>query len=106
MTHRYYVFGSATGTPAGIGPAIALALGAECEVRDSSYAGGAYCLLRGADFDRLTVEANWEDDDGCLAEPDYPDARVLLYLTNPAPRVLETLSALPDVAELSALVLD
>jgi hypothetical protein len=100
------VFGSATGTSADAGALLARALDAECEVRDGPYPGATYCLLRGAEFQRLTVEENWEDDDGYLAEPDFPSSRVLVYLTDPDPRVLEVLGALPDFDELSALQLD
>ncbi|MFI1256500.1 hypothetical protein ACH4U6_22390 [Streptomyces netropsis] len=73
---------------------MAAALGLEFSLHESSYRGGEYFRAHSKGFDKMTVEANWEDSEGYLAEPDYADHSILVYISNPCESVKDALEAI------------
>ncbi|MGP3980039.1 hypothetical protein [Streptomyces sp. KR80] len=61
---------------------LAASLGVEFALRESSYKGGEYYLYQGADGLEISIEAHWRDEDGILAEPDFPQFSVLVYVNH------------------------
>ncbi|MFG2677366.1 hypothetical protein [Streptomyces sp. NPDC048445] len=49
------------------------------EERDSSYKGGEYFLARDERVQEVTVESNWEDDEGFMSEPNFKEYSTLVY---------------------------
>jgi hypothetical protein len=76
-----YGFGS---TPLkDIATALGAALHIELRVRESSYRCGNYFLYRdAASTEELIVQENCEDSHGELAEPDFPEHKILLYVSS------------------------
>ncbi|MCH0561466.1 hypothetical protein [Streptomyces sp. MUM 16J] len=97
---RFYLFGYRGSELPEVEAALSGVLGGDFRHRNSSYKGGDYLLFSSAEVQEVTVERNWIDDEGYLAEPDFPEWQVLVYVTNPDNR---TLAALQDVAILSQL---
>lgn len=60
---------------------LAAATGATFDLHDSSYLGGDYYRAAGPKGERMTVQDNFEDEDGCLHEPDFPEHKTLVYIT-------------------------
>ncbi|MGP3949614.1 hypothetical protein [Streptomyces sp. 7N604] len=92
MGHRYYLYGSRGMSLTELRDALELSLEASFELRDSSFKGGHYFLSRAQDFEKMTIETNWTDEEGYLAEEQFPDYSTLLYVTDPTDRVLTVLS--------------
>lgn len=60
---------------------LAAATGVTFALHDSFYLGGDYYRAAGPDGGRMTVQDNFEDEDGCLKEPDFPEHRTLVYIS-------------------------
>jgi hypothetical protein len=58
---------------------VELALGVKLSPHDSLYRGGNYYLLKEVGAE-LILQRNYDLLDKDLAEPEYPDTRVLLYV--------------------------
>jgi hypothetical protein len=79
MASMFFLFG-AKGTPLGrVAEEFGAALGVEMESRDSAYKGGEYYLgiSKGR---KVSVESNWMDEEGEMAEPEFRDYDVLVYI--------------------------
>jgi|APMI01.1.fsa_nt_gi hypothetical protein len=79
MTMRYWLLGSHADL-AIAGSIVSELLGVDLNEHDSDYRGGSY--LRGsAKWGReVIVQTNFEDDQGYLAEPEFPDCPTLIYV--------------------------
>lgn len=79
MRRRFWLLGS-TESIEEVGDRISRLFDVEMQERNSSYLGD---YLRGSNarFERIVVQRNIPDEDGHLAEEDYPDIPVLIYLT-------------------------
>ncbi|MEU1041920.1 hypothetical protein ACFYP4_15685 [Streptomyces sp. NPDC005551] len=91
MGHRYYLYGSGQMSLSEVCDALSVSLGASFESRHSDFKGGRYYLLRDQAFGKITVEENWEDEEGYLAEPEFPEYPTLAYVSEPTARTLSTL---------------
>ncbi|RZU45577.1 hypothetical protein EV284_0214 [Streptomyces sp. BK022] len=106
MGHRYYLFGSGQMGLRETCDALSLSLEVSFEARQSDFKGGRYYIARASGFEKITVEANWRDDEGYLAEPDFPDCSTLVYVTSPADHTLSKLESSEYLELLSAECLD
>ncbi|NIK62301.1 hypothetical protein [Kribbella shirazensis] len=76
---RFWLLGSRDDI-ATVGRNLTVALGVKFVERESGYLGGAH--LRGHRSGlEVTVQANFEDDDGYLTEADFRDYTTLCYIT-------------------------
>ncbi|WP_307070537.1 hypothetical protein [Streptomyces sp. B3I8] len=80
--------------------ALSASLGIRFDTRESGFKGGEYYLARVGGSGKVTIEANWVDDEGYLAEPDFPNHSTLVYATDLDARML---SALENAAGLPCL---
>jgi hypothetical protein len=71
--------------------ALSASLGISFDSRESDFKGGRYYLARAQGFGKVTIEVNWEDDEGYLAEPDFPKCSTLVYASDPTARMLSVL---------------
>ncbi|MFF0384101.1 hypothetical protein [Streptomyces sp. NPDC004286] len=106
MGHRYYLFGSGRMGLREMCDALSLSLDVSFEVRQSDFKGGRYYIARASGFEKITVEANWQDDEGYLAEPDFPACSALVYVTSPDEHTLSKLKNLGYLEFLSVECLD
>lgn len=56
------------------------ALGIRMEARESFFHGGDYCRYSGEGHGELILQMNRDLVDDTLAEPDFPDVTMLLYV--------------------------
>lgn len=68
-------------------------LGVRFHRRESSYKGGEYFLASFNSGGEITVEVNWVDEDGDLAEPEYANFSVLVYANKVNVGTLASISA-------------
>lgn len=80
MKKRFWLLGSHDDV-ATVGRCLAVALGVHLVERESGYMGGAYLRGSGSGLEEVIVQANFEDEEGYLAEADFPDYRALSYVT-------------------------
>lgn len=57
-------------------------LGVRLEERESSYRGGVYFRGELATDGEVLVQLNWADEDGELAEPEFPEFVILVYVNS------------------------
>jgi hypothetical protein len=100
MGHRYYLFGSEQMSIKGVRDALSIPLGISFSTRESDFKGGEYYLARFQETGKITIEENWADDEGYLAEPDFPEYLTLVYATSPTAHML---SALENASYLQCL---
>lgn len=81
MMKRFDVYGSESLSLDEAARLVEVALGVSVEARESSFLGGEYFYFRGSGdpFEELIVQANFEDEDGYLAEADFPSHKTLVY---------------------------
>ncbi|MER5554076.1 hypothetical protein ABT001_20790 [Streptomyces sp. NPDC002793] len=91
MGYRYYLYGSDKMSPQEVRDALSTSLGLSFDARQSDFKGGTYHLADVRDSGKITVEENWEDEEGYLAEPAFPTYFTLVYVTEPATHVLSAL---------------
>ncbi|RZD71844.1 hypothetical protein C0Q57_05975 [Streptomyces albidoflavus] len=87
MAHSYYLYGSKSLDLQAARDNLAASLGISFSCRESDFKGGEYYLARRQGFEKLTIEANWMDEDGEFVEQDFPDFPVLVYVSNPVESV-------------------
>ncbi|MFB6949048.1 hypothetical protein ACFV85_28340 [Streptomyces niveus] len=75
---KYFLYG-ATGSMWEVVEDLSSALGVKFEERDSSYKGGKYFLAHGEGLQEISVESNWEDEEGFAAEPNFKEYPILVY---------------------------
>ncbi|MFI7349737.1 hypothetical protein ACIBSR_26245 [Streptomyces sp. NPDC049936] len=91
MGHRYYLYGSDEMSLQEVSDALSVSLQIPFDARQSDFKGGRYYLARMQAPEKITIEENWEDDEGYLAEPDFPAYSTLVYVTEPNLRVVSVL---------------
>jgi hypothetical protein len=96
---RYWLLGSLA-DPEVAGRFVGELLGVNLREHDSGYRGGVY--LRGSSkwVHEVIVQANFEDDEGYLAEPAFPDYRTLIYVTEEGGTLDEVFSGDPRISVL------
>jgi hypothetical protein len=99
MKKRFWLLGSRDDL-ALVGRTMAAALDIRLVEHESGYRGGAYLRGSGGGLEEVIVQANFEDDEGELAEVDFPTYRTLAYIT----QRLES-SALPSLTDIGIQVL-
>lgn len=80
MTTRYWLLGSHADL-ASTGRVLDELLGVTLHEHDSGYRGGIYLRGSARYAQEVIVQANFEDDEGYLAEPEFPDYPTLVYVT-------------------------
>ncbi|GAA1559270.1 hypothetical protein [Kribbella lupini] len=93
MIKRFWLLGSDDDV-ATVGRRLAATLGVHLVERESSYLGGAYLGGSGSGLDEVIVQANFEDEEGYLAEMDFPNYRTLIHVTQelesrPLPKMVD-----------------
>ncbi|MET9645558.1 hypothetical protein [Streptomyces syringium] len=73
---------------------------------ESLYRGGEYFRAQPRGFDEMTVEVNWEDSEGYLAEPDYADHSILVFVSNPSDSVKRALASIERISLLRTELLE
>ncbi|MFC8727605.1 MULTISPECIES: hypothetical protein [Streptomyces] len=68
-------------------------LGVRLEERESSYRGGAYFRGELAADGEVLVQLNWADEDGELAEPEFPEFVILVYVNSVSAEMAGSISA-------------
>lgn len=91
MGHRYYLYGSDQRDIREVCDALSSSMEISFDARESDFKGGRYYLARFQEFGKITVERNLEDDEGYLAESDFPQYSTLVYATAPTERMLSIL---------------
>ena len=79
MTKKSNLFGAPLLELDAARSAVERALGTPMELHESAYRGGDYFRLEKTGV-KLVLQTNFMEDDGEVAEAEYPDADVLLYL--------------------------
>ncbi|WEV28167.1 hypothetical protein OYE22_25570 [Streptomyces sp. 71268] len=92
MADDFHLYGSEELTPSALRDVVRESLGCSFEERESGFKGGIYYLRKEQGGGTISIEANWVDGDGYPAEPDFPEHRTLLYVTNPTQRDHDRLS--------------
>lgn len=77
---RFDLYGSRELDLAAAADVVARAVDAAAELHDSGYHGGDYYRITGHQGWEILVQENFEDEEGYLAEPDFPDHLVLVYV--------------------------
>lgn len=75
------LYGFASGSLRDVAKSLEHALGIVLRLRDSSYRCGEYYLYRGKG-EELVLQENCEEVEGELAEPEFRDRKVLLYVSS------------------------
>lgn len=83
MTKKSNLFGASLLELNTARSAVERALGTPMESHESAYRGGEYFRLEKTGV-KLVLQTNFMEDDGEVAEAEYPDADVLLYLDGDA----------------------
>jgi hypothetical protein len=92
MGHRYYLYGSDRMGIQEVCDALSASLGISFNARESDFKGGRYYIAQKSQgAEKITVERNWEDDEGYLAEPQFPKCSTLVYVAEPTAHLLSTL---------------
>lgn len=83
MTGRFWLLGSHDDLIS-TGDYLSMQFAADLAERESSFRGGIY--LRGSAplAEGVLVQTSFEDEDGCLAEPDFPGYQTLIYVVQNA----------------------
>lgn len=79
VTKRFWLFGS-NADMASVCDQLVETFGIQIATHESAYRGGEYFLGRGPFLDEVIVQRNFEDE-GYLAEQDFPEFSVLVYAT-------------------------
>jgi len=98
MGSVFYLFGAREGDLVGVVEALAAVLEIEFECRESSYKGGEYFRNRRGIQGKITVESNWVDDEGYLAESEYPEYSVLIYVSSMRGSAIDAMSRLDGIS--------
>ncbi|MER7990528.1 hypothetical protein ABTY53_33825 [Streptomyces noursei] len=80
MSDCFILYGAQIGDLAAIANLVAERLGVEFTQKESSYKGGLYYLFKDANRLEVSIESNFEDEEGYLSEPDHPSQRTLVYI--------------------------
>ena len=80
MTSRFWLLG-AQGSLEAVGERLTRALAVELHRHESGYRGGDYLRGDGPTVQEVIVQTNFEDEEGYLAESEFPESSVLIYLT-------------------------
>ncbi|MFG3494168.1 hypothetical protein [Streptomyces sp. NPDC047886] len=75
-------------------------LGIAFQVRESAYRGGEYFLFDLPSGGEVSVERNYEDEEGFLMEADFPDFSTLVYLSDVEDSTVVAVSRLSGFVEL------
>jgi hypothetical protein len=75
------LYGFASGSLHDAARSLELALGIVLRLRASSYRCGEYYLCRG-EGEELILQENCQEVEGELVEPEFPDKKVLLYVSS------------------------
>lgn len=93
MTRRFSLLG-AQGNLEAVGEHLTREWGIEFRRHESGFRGGDYLRGEGPTVQEAIVQANFEDEEGYLAEEAYAEFPVLIYLTQavdaPGPESLST----------------
>jgi hypothetical protein len=93
MKKRFWLLGSHDDLPT-VGRCLTAVLGVHLAEHESGYRGGAYLRGSGSGLEEVIVQMNFEDEEGYLAEADYPSYRTLSYVTQdlesvPLPKMVD-----------------
>ena len=80
MTRRFWLFG-ATESPVVISERLAQALEMDLHLHESGYRGGEYFRGEGPTAQEVIIQLNFEDEEGYLAEAEFPAVSTLVYIT-------------------------
>lgn len=80
MSARYSLYGMQGIEISDAARIISDSLNVKFSPRDSSYRGGEYFRYRGSEGLQISIEKHWCDEDGELAEPDFPQYSALVYV--------------------------
>ncbi|MGH3916428.1 MAG: hypothetical protein ACRDTC_23915 [Pseudonocardiaceae bacterium] len=105
MTKRFDLYGSRLLSLDDAARRLEAALGLVIQRHDSSYRGGDYYRGSGDAVEEVIVQQNFEDEEGYLAEPDFPDHEILVYVTEPNELGIDRLRDLTDLTLLRSRVL-
>jgi hypothetical protein len=94
MTKRFDLYGNPEASLEAAARQVGEALGVTFELHDSYYLGGDYYLWRGEGSQELSIQENFEDEEGYLAEGDHPSFKTLLYASILDTRAYESLGEL------------
>ncbi|MGW0926055.1 hypothetical protein ACWD3J_44565 [Streptomyces sp. NPDC002755] len=72
-------------------------LGVDLECRESGYKGGEYYRTPRGVKGKVAIQSNWTDGEGYLAEPNYPEYSVLIYVSRAEDHILDTVARLEDI---------
>ncbi|MEU9749584.1 hypothetical protein [Streptomyces niveus] len=90
---KYFLYG-ATESMRKVVEDLSSALRLRFEERDSSYKGGKYFLAHGEGFQEISVESNWEDEEGFASEPNFKEYPILVYFNGVGDEARNLLSEL------------
>ncbi|MCA1671733.1 MAG: hypothetical protein ABR608_06925 [Pseudonocardiaceae bacterium] len=79
---------------------IARAVGVEFELHDSGYHGGDYYRSKCFGSEEILVQDNFEDEEGYLAEPNFPEHHTLVYINGASEKVARVLADVEDLEPL------
>jgi hypothetical protein len=77
---RFWLLGSRDDIAA-VGWSLTAALGVDLDEHESGYLGGKYLRGRSSSLEEVIVQSNFADEEGSLAEADFPDYMTLCYVT-------------------------
>lgn len=100
MASRFHLYGSQGHSLKATAHAVSDALDVDLELRESSYKGGEYYYGATTEGFKVTVENNWEDEEGELVEPEWPSFKILIYTEMLTADGERTMSAVPHVTPL------
>lgn len=83
MSERFWLLGSHDDL-ASTGDYVSQRFAVGLVEHESSYRGGVYLLGSAQLAESVAVQTNFEDEDGCRAEPDFPGYPTLVYVVQDA----------------------
>jgi len=81
MIKRFDLYGWQSLLPSEAAKRLAALPGVVLQLHDSSYRGGEYYRGGSDSAEELIVQHNFRDEDGHLAEPEFPDYKTIVYVT-------------------------
>ena len=94
---RFDLFGTKEQTLTETADAVARAIGVSFELHESGYLGGEYFRSLGLEGEEVLVQANAEDEEGYLTEPDFADFPTLVYVNRGSEEFARALEAVPEL---------
>jgi hypothetical protein len=91
---RFDLYGWRSLTPTEAAQLVEAVTGATLVRHESGYHGGDYFRHEGLDVEELILQANFEDEERYLAEPDFSGFSTLLYVTGPTNELRTKLAGL------------